>query len=94
MVDNISVYDNLCNVFSRPRFSTYLKATNYDKLKALELYKLNLQLSEALYPLLSVFEITLRNRVVNVLFKYYGSTWFNEKLNSIFLVSTLKILYW
>ncbi|MBD2255322.1 Abi family protein [Nostoc parmelioides] len=75
---NIILYENLCVVFSSPRFSTYLRATNYDKLEALELYKLNLQLSRALYPLLSVFEINLRNRIVNVFVKYYGSTWFNE----------------
>lgn len=48
---------------SRKRFSTYLKETNNDFEKAIQLYQTNIQFSEAFYPLLSILEISLRNAI-------------------------------
>ena len=45
---NPTIYDNLCIIFSEARLSTYLSATNEDKLEALKLYTLNMSLSESL----------------------------------------------
>ena len=42
-----------------------------DQDKALDLYKLNIQVSQALYPLLSVLEIALRNAIDRELSKYF-----------------------
>lgn len=70
------MYDSLCSVFSQKRLETYLNAANQDKEQALDLYKLNLRLSEALYPLLSILEITLRNRISSVLVQHFGESWF------------------
>lgn len=71
------MYDDLCAIFSKSRLATYLKAANQDKQQALDLYKLNLRLSEALYPLLCLLEITLRNRISSVLVRHYGNNWFD-----------------
>ena len=88
---NITVYDTICSIFSEQRLATYLRATNQDKQQALELYKLNLRLSEALYPLLCVFEITLRNRISSVLVKHYGHNWFEGHEGKWFDGQTLPL---
>ncbi|MFM6201138.1 MAG: Abi family protein, partial [Dolichospermum sp.] len=64
---------------SEARLSTYLITTNQDKLEALQLYKLNMRLSESLYSFLCIFEITLRNRISNILVQEFGDNWFEEK---------------
>jgi len=79
MSNNNILYDNLSGIFSEARFSSYIKAVGHDKLKVLELYKLNIKISKALYPLFCVFEVTLRNRIVNVLVRCFGNNWFDEK---------------
>jgi hypothetical protein len=48
---------------SRKRFSTYLRETNNDFEKAIQLYQTNIHFSEAFYPLLSILEISLRNAI-------------------------------
>jgi len=78
---NKSLYESFTAIFSEPRLKTYIKATREDESKALDLYKLNIQLSKNLYPLLCIFEITLRNRIVNVLVKYCKNNWFDENNN-------------
>ena len=43
-------------------------------------YLWNLRLSEALYPILAIFEVTLRNQIHNALTERYGTeTWFDRK---------------
>lgn len=70
-------WDALCAIFSKPRLETYLKAANDDQEESLNLYKLNLRLSEALYPTICILEIALRNRISSVLVTHYGETWFD-----------------
>jgi len=79
MIEQTISYENLSRVFSKARLSSYIKATEGEELKALELYKINMHLSKVLYPLFCVFEITLRNRIVNVLVERFGNGWFIEK---------------
>lgn len=62
----------LNNWFSEQRFRKFESYVNGDASKAEELYKDNILLSEALYPVLSVFEVTLRNAIHIELEKYHG----------------------
>ncbi|MBO0351299.1 Abi family protein [Phormidium pseudopriestleyi FRX01] len=70
-------WDTLIPLVSAARLQPYLNAANQNKEEALELYKLNIKLSETLYPFLSIFEVTLRNRIAAVLIAKYGGNWFN-----------------
>ena len=58
-------------LFSQLRFSKYLNSCNGNVEDAISLYKYNIQASQALYPLISVFEITLRNGIDRVLIKHF-----------------------
>ena len=48
---------------SRPRFERYLKACNGDWKCARRLYLANLRISQKLYAIISIFEVTLRNAI-------------------------------
>lgn len=66
---------------STPRFNTYLSKTNNDFQKAYTLYQVNIQLSEAFYPLLSVLEVSLRNSIHETLKIYFKDDyWFKNNL--------------
>lgn len=63
-------------LFSKPRLDKYIKACNGDTYKGVMLYKYNIQASQALYPIISVFEISLRNSIDRELSKHYkDSDW-------------------
>jgi hypothetical protein len=51
-------------LFSKSRLETYYKIFPNDKEKAIAYYQLNVQISESLYPLLSNFEVVLRNSII------------------------------
>ena len=71
----------LINLLSKNRLEKYLLFTNNDISKSIELYNLNLKLSESLYTPLSYFEIFLRNTCNDELKKELGDYWFdNEKV--------------
>ena len=63
---------------SLERFARYLEWRSGDHARALELYALNTQLSEALYTPLQVLEITLRNRIHTVLTEARHERWFGD----------------
>jgi hypothetical protein len=76
---------------SNARFNVYLSKTGNDYDKALALYKLNIELSEAFYPILSVIEISLRNSINNKLEDYFkDSYWFENNLPIEFLPFVLE----
>ena len=50
-------------LFSKARLSRYITACKGDTNKAIRLYKYNIQISQALYPVISVLEIALRNGI-------------------------------
>ena len=56
-------YPDFEKALSKPRIGRFLLAVNGDNNKAIQLYKLNIQLSQTLYGLLSIFEVTLRNNI-------------------------------
>ena len=71
---------------SNPRFNVYLANTNNDFDKAYRLYKVNIELSEAFYPILSVIEVSLRNAVNETLKQYFNDpNWFENCLPVEFL---------
>lgn len=53
---------NLRNQYlSRPRYNRYLQATHNDLTRANRLYNANIRLAQAFHPLLTQFEVILRN---------------------------------
>jgi hypothetical protein len=60
--------------FSVSRIGRYYVACGKDGVKATELYRLNIQLSQALYPLISILEVALRNAIDRELSKYFGDS--------------------
>ena len=61
---------------SLERFGRYLAWANGDRARALDLYALNMRLSEALYTPLQMLEVALRNRIHAVLSASVQPRWF------------------
>lgn len=60
-------------VLSRPRFATYLGATNGNDLTAMRLYHWNAMISAAFLFPLHIFEICVRNAAANAIERFYAS---------------------
>lgn len=58
-------------LFSKTRLARYITACNGDTSKALKLYKYNIQACQALYPVISVLEVALRNSVDREMCKHF-----------------------
>lgn len=56
-------YSRLEHFISQPRLNRFLQASNNSKSQAQRLYRVNLRVSQAFYPVLNLFEIFLRNRI-------------------------------
>ncbi len=70
---------------SSPRFNVYLAESNNDFSKAYQLYKINIELSEAFYPVLSVLEVSLRNAINEALKLHFKDPyWFRNNLPAEF----------
>ncbi|MBH0619085.1 hypothetical protein I3A86_23500, partial [Salmonella enterica] len=72
-------YDELEQALSLERFGRYLAWAGGERGRAVELYTLNTQLSEALYTPLQMLEVALRNRVHAVMTETRGEGWFHDK---------------
>jgi len=70
--------DSLEQALSLERFGRYQAWAGGDRERALDLYALNVRLSEALYVPLQMLEIALRNRIHTVLSNAYQSRWFED----------------
>ena len=70
---------DLERLLSEKRLGSYYKLFPTDKEKAVAYYQLNTQISESLYPLLSNFEVILRNAIHNS-FKIHFKTedWYSK----------------
>jgi hypothetical protein len=78
---------------STPRFNVYLAKTSNDFDKAYRLYKANIELSEAFYPILSVLEVCLRNAVNETLKAHFNDPyWFKNHLPPEFLPSVSEAI--
>lgn len=56
---------------SRPRYNRYLIATANNKSKSNRLYNANIRLAQSFHPILSQFEVVLRNNLNIVLASYF-----------------------
>lgn len=56
-------YKKVVRLYSNSRIEKYYKATNGDKNKAVMLYFANMKIAQAFHPLLSSFEVILRNQL-------------------------------
>lgn len=56
---------------SRTRYNRYLTATQNDRNRAKRLYNANIRLAQAFHPILSQFEVILRNSINNVLSAHF-----------------------
>lgn len=65
----------LPNIFSAPRFATYLAEKNGHKVEALELYKWNLEVSCAFLVPLQICEVSVRNAISEGIELTYGANW-------------------
>jgi hypothetical protein len=63
---------------SADRLGRYLAWAGGDHSRALELYALNIRLSEALYPSLQMLEVVLRNRINAILSEAFQPGWFQQ----------------
>lgn len=66
-------YADLEKYVGIPRLSRFLAACGNVQLQALDLYRTNLRVCQAFYPVLSLFEILLRNSIHTQLARYYGA---------------------
>jgi Abi-like protein len=70
-------------LFSPARLRKYINACGGDYHKAKLLYKYNIQASQALYPMISVLEIALRNGIDRELSKHFSDpNWLINKRNA------------
>ena len=66
-------------VFSAERMQKYFAAHPGNEAKALLHYRCNIQISEALYPVLSTLEVALRNAVnQELIHKFNASDWYSH----------------
>lgn len=59
-------YSHFEKAISKPRLARYLAACLGNKNKAMTLYRANIRLAHALFSVLNVFEVTLRNEIDNL----------------------------
>lgn len=70
---------DLEKLLSEKRLGTYYNLFPLDKEKAIEYYRLNTQISESFYPLLSILEVVLRNAIHNPFTIHFKSAdWFSQ----------------
>lgn len=73
---------NLINLFSENRLNSYKYDANDDNSILLERYLYNIEVSKALYPLLSILEISLRNRINQAIENTIQQDWLMKELNT------------
>lgn len=72
-------HGNIEAALSLERFGRYLGWADGDRDRALELYALNMRVSEALYTPLQMLEVALRNRIHGTLVQSRGERWFDAE---------------
>lgn len=67
-------FEDIRGYISNPRLSPYLDYCESNKMKALILYQMNLRLSAAFLPIISMLEVALRNAIDSRMTKNYKLT--------------------
>jgi hypothetical protein len=83
--------DELERLFSKSRLDTYYRIFPSDQGKAIAYYQLNTQISESLYPLLSNFEIVLRNSIHHSFSIHFKSENWYEQIKYPELIDQIKV---
>ena len=65
-------YKKFSRIYSISRVSRYQKAANGDKKKAMAMYYANARLARAFQPLISCFEVVLRNQLHYALANHFN----------------------
>lgn len=77
-------YNNIKKYISAARLQRYEEICGNDPKKSLKLYQTNLRLSQAFYPILSLFEIILRNAINEEMIRYYNDAeWLKNRRNTL-----------
>lgn len=66
---------DLEQVLSPPRFATYLRETQGDRVGAMQLYCWNTEVSAAFYVMLQFCELSIRNGAVEAVEAEFGANW-------------------
>lgn len=64
-------YTQLEYFISQPRLNSFLRACGNSKSKTQKLYRINLRVAQAFYPLMNLFEIFIRNAIYNELANHF-----------------------
>ena len=79
------------HILSSERLSRYKKNENETNEEIISRYLLNIKLSEAFYPALALFEITLRNRIDYSISKNINNNWLlDENITKFFFDTEIK----
>lgn len=77
-------YNNIKKYISAARLQRYEAICGNDPKKSLKLYQTNLRLSQAFYPILSLFEVILRNAINYEMIRYYNDAeWLRNRINTL-----------
>lgn len=68
------------HILSEERLNRYLTACGHDTRKTMTLYRLNLNLSQEVFTLLSCFEVALRNAIDRQLTARFGYDWLRDAI--------------
>lgn len=75
-------YALLESYVSQPRLNRFLRACGNSKTKAQKLYRINLRVAQAFYPVMNLFEIFLRNALYNQLSLHFNDQdWITTQKN-------------
>lgn len=66
-------YNKLELFVSQPRLNRFLAACGNSKRKAQQLYRINLRVAQAFYPVLNLFEVFLRNSINNQVTAHFAN---------------------
>lgn len=76
---------------SRPRYNRYLIAVGNNKDRAKKFYNANIRLAQSFHPVLSQFEVVLRNCLNNKLSVYFADTdWIINQKNGFMRHTSLS----
>lgn len=67
-------------ILSSERLQRYLTACDNDTRKTMTLYRLNLNLSQEVFTLLSCFEVAIRNAINRILIERLGEDWLRDSI--------------
>lgn len=68
------------HVLSEKRLQRYLFSCDNDTRKTMTLYRLNLNLSQEVFTLLSCFEVAVRNAIDRILIASLGTDWLRDTI--------------